>query len=39
MIQSSKKDTPERIVSSQEKLIDQNGFSNQLRPTTLEEYV
>lgn len=39
MIQSSKKDTPERIVSSQEKLVDQNGFSNQLRPTTLEEYV
>jgi Holliday junction resolvasome RuvABC ATP-dependent DNA helicase subunit len=40
MIESSKKDiTKDRIISPQEKLVDQNGFSNLLRPLSLDEYV
>lgn len=39
MIQSSKKETTPRIISPEEKLLDQNGFSNLLRPLTLEDYV
>lgn len=39
MIESSKKDTKDRIISSQEKTVDQGGFSNLLRPLSLDEYV
>jgi hypothetical protein len=35
MIQSSKKERTDRVISPQEKSLDQNGFSNLLRPLTL----
>jgi Holliday junction resolvasome RuvABC ATP-dependent DNA helicase subunit len=39
MIESSKKQENLRIISSEEKMLDKTNLTNQLRPTTLEEYV